>query len=68
MKTFQFPALSLLRLLLILCVSRSCFCANVTWKSADGTWDGPIGEKIAEAIAQGYAAGIKAYFAKFPVS
>jgi hypothetical protein len=27
---------------------------GLAWKNADGTWDGPIGEKIAEAIAQGY--------------
>jgi hypothetical protein len=27
---------------------------GLAWKTADGTWDGPIGEKIAAAIAQGY--------------
>jgi len=27
---------------------------GLTWKNADGTWGGPIGEKIAEAIAAGY--------------
>lgn len=28
---------------------------GLTWKNPDGTWGGPIGEKIAEAIAQGYS-------------
>jgi hypothetical protein len=27
---------------------------GLAWKNADGTWDGPIGEKVAAAIAQGY--------------
>jgi hypothetical protein len=27
---------------------------GLAWRDADGTWDGPIGEKIAEAIQQGY--------------
>ena len=27
---------------------------GLAWKSADGTWDGPIGENIAKAIEQGY--------------
>jgi hypothetical protein len=27
---------------------------GLAWKNADGTWGGPIGEKIAEAIDQGY--------------
>jgi Protein of unknown function (DUF2950) len=27
---------------------------GLAWKNADGTWGGPVGEKIAEAIAQGY--------------
>jgi len=26
----------------------------LAWKNADGSWDGPIGEKIASAIAKGY--------------
>lgn len=28
---------------------------GLTWQNADGTWGGPIGEKIAQAIAQGYS-------------
>jgi hypothetical protein len=27
---------------------------GLAWKNADGTWDGPIGEKVAAAIARGY--------------
>ena len=27
---------------------------GLAWKNADGSWGGPIGEKIAEAIEQGY--------------
>jgi hypothetical protein len=27
---------------------------GLAWQNADGTWDGPIGEKIAHAIEQGY--------------
>ena len=29
----------------------------LAWKNADGTWDGPIGEKIASAITKGYSSG-----------
>lgn len=28
---------------------------GLAWQNADGTWDGPIGEKVAAAIARGYA-------------
>lgn len=28
---------------------------GLAWQKADGTWDGPIGEKVAKAIARGYA-------------
>jgi len=28
---------------------------GLAWRTADGTWDGPIGEKIARAIEQGYS-------------
>jgi hypothetical protein len=28
---------------------------GLAWQNADGTWDGPIGEKIAKAIEQGYS-------------
>jgi hypothetical protein len=27
---------------------------GLAWKNPDGTWDGPIGQKIAEAITRGY--------------
>jgi hypothetical protein len=27
---------------------------GLAWQNADGTWDGPIGEKVAAAIARGY--------------
>jgi hypothetical protein len=28
---------------------------GLAWQNADGTWDGPIGEKVARAIERGYA-------------
>ena len=28
---------------------------GLAWKDADGTWRGPVGEKIAQAIAEGYS-------------
>lgn len=28
---------------------------GLAWKNEDGTWDGPIGENIAKALAQGYS-------------
>jgi hypothetical protein len=28
---------------------------GLAWKTADGTWDGPVGEKAAQAIAKGYS-------------
>jgi Protein of unknown function (DUF2950) len=34
---------------------------GLTWQTASGTWEGPIGEQIAKAIAQGYAPGDQAY-------
>ena len=30
---------------------------GLTWQTADGKWEGPIGEQIAKAIAQGYNSG-----------
>jgi len=30
---------------------------GLAWQNADGTWGGPVGEKIAHAIEQGYTAG-----------
>lgn len=29
----------------------------LAWKKADGSWDGPVGEKIANAITRGYGSG-----------
>ncbi len=28
---------------------------GLAWKNADGTWDGPVGEEIAQALEQGYS-------------
>ena len=30
---------------------------GLAWQNADGSWAGPIGEKVAEAIAEGYSKG-----------
>lgn len=30
---------------------------GLAWQNADGTWEGPVGEAIAKALAQGYAPG-----------
>jgi len=30
---------------------------GLAWQSADGTWGGPVGEKVAQAIQKGYTAG-----------
>jgi len=38
---------------------------GLAWQSADGTWDGPIGEKIARAIEQGYTIGAEPYHGYF---
>jgi hypothetical protein len=29
---------------------------GLAWQNADGSWDGPVGEDVAKALAQGYAA------------
>lgn len=34
---------------------------GLAWRDADGTWRGPVGEKIARAIDEGYAAGVEPY-------
>lgn len=34
---------------------------GLAWKKADGTWDGPIGEKVAAAIALGYSSRTEPY-------
>jgi Protein of unknown function (DUF2950) len=31
---------------------------GLAWKNPDGTWDGPIGENVAEAIEKGYTTGL----------
>ena len=38
---------------------------GLAWKNADGTWGGPIGEQIAEAIAQGYTDRAEPYHGYF---
>ncbi len=30
---------------------------GLAWQKADGAWDGPVGEKVAEAIQKGYSRG-----------
>ena len=30
---------------------------GLAWQTADGKWDGPIGENVAKAVEQGYSAG-----------
>lgn len=34
---------------------------GLAWKTSDGNWAGPVGENIAEAIAQGYSDRMKPY-------
>jgi hypothetical protein len=34
---------------------------GLAWKNADGTWGGPIGEEVAQALAQGYSDKAKPY-------
>ena len=38
---------------------------GLAWKKADGTWDGPIGEKVAAAIANGYTSRAEPYHGYF---
>jgi hypothetical protein len=38
---------------------------GLAWRNADGSWDGPIGEKIAEAIEQGYTNKASPYHGYF---
>ena len=38
---------------------------GLAWKKADGTWDGPIGEKVAAAIVQGYSSRTEPYHGYF---
>ena len=38
---------------------------GLAWQKDDGTWDGPVGEQIARAIAQGYASRTEPYHGYF---
>jgi hypothetical protein len=38
---------------------------GLAWQDSDGTWSGPIGEKIARAIEQGYSPGAEPYHGYF---
>ena len=38
---------------------------GLAWQNPDGTWSGPIGEKIARAIEQGYTSGAEPYHGYF---
>jgi hypothetical protein len=38
---------------------------GIAWQNPDGTWGGPIGEKIARAIEQGYSLGAEPYHGYF---
>jgi hypothetical protein len=38
---------------------------GLAWRNADGTWGGPIGEKIARAIEQGYSPSAEPYHGYF---
>jgi len=38
---------------------------GLAWQNPDGTWGGPVGEKIARAIEQGYTSGAEPYHGYF---
>jgi len=38
---------------------------GLAWQNPDGSWSGPIGEKIARAIEQGYSGGAEPYHGYF---
>ena len=38
---------------------------GLAWQNSDGAWEGPIGEKIARAIEQGYSLGADPYHGYF---
>ena len=38
---------------------------GLAWQNPDGTWGGPVGEKIAQAIAQGYTDRAEPYHGYF---
>jgi hypothetical protein len=38
---------------------------GLAWQNPDGTWDGPIGEKVAQAIARGYSSRTEPFHGYF---
>jgi len=38
---------------------------GLAWQNSDGSWGGPVGEKVAHAIEQGYAIGAEPYHGYF---
>ncbi len=38
---------------------------GLAWQNPDGTWDGPIGEKVAQAIARGYSSRAEPFHGYF---
>jgi hypothetical protein len=38
---------------------------GLAWKNPDGTWDGPVGEKVAAAIARGYSSRTEPFHGYF---
>jgi hypothetical protein len=38
---------------------------GLAWQNSDGSWSGPVGEKIARTIEQGYTAGAEPYHGYF---
>ena len=38
---------------------------GLAWRNSDGTWGGPVGDKIARAIEQGYTSGSEPYHGYF---
>ena len=38
---------------------------GLAWQKSDGTWDGPIGEKVAQAIAKGYSSRTEPFHGYF---
>jgi hypothetical protein len=46
-------------------ISTSGMQDGLAWQNMDGTWSGPIGEKIAQAIAAGYSSRAEPYHGYF---
>ena len=38
---------------------------GLAWRNSDGTWDGPVGERVARAIAQGYSSRTEPFHGYF---